>query len=101
MERPSRRILGIRKREVKRGAMVVALFRKHDAAQVYFVPARNQTPGSGADEPAPTGTSAGPTKRGTSRSGMGAPAKRRRQGLASQRAQRPDHETRALSVAMP
>jgi hypothetical protein len=38
---------------------------------------------------------------GTLRSGMGVPANRRRQGLASQRAQRPDHDTRALSVAMP
>jgi len=38
---------------------------------------------------------------GTLSSGMGVPANNRRQGLDSQRAQRPDHETRALSVAIP
>ena len=32
---------------------------------------------------------------------MGVPAKRRRHGLASHRAHRPDHDTRALSVAIP
>src|SRR5580658_10348460 len=38
---------------------------------------------------------------GTSRSGIGLPAKRRRQGFAIHRVHRPDQETRALSVAIP
>ncbi len=38
---------------------------------------------------------------GTSRSGIGRPANRCRQGLAIHRVQRPDQVTRALSVAMP
>src|SRR6478736_3844090 len=61
----------------------------------------DQEIGKSPDKPTAYQPETASTGGGTCRFGMGRPANNRRVGLAIQRAQRVDHATRALSVAMP